>query len=280
MFPVMLAAPSDLEEELKVMREVVLTWSSVHSRSREVALLPVDYMQDAYPEVRERPQNAVNRQLLDKCDILIAAFWTRLGTPTGTSKSGTVEEIERHVAAGRPAMLYFSNANPTLASIDAGQLEAVRAFKNSMQGQSFYREFVSPNDLRTKLTSDLARLMNENEYVRTQLMPHRAPEPQVMDADHDLSEMSKRVLATAARAPDDEEGRVLVSRFESGTCLSAGRKTIVPSVTGRREAEIEAVIKELEMHGLVSTQDSRRQAFVLTKRGYDVADDLPAGYAE
>jgi hypothetical protein len=37
-------------------------------------------------------------------------FWTKLGTATGVAASGTVEEIDRFVAAGKPAMLYFSPA--------------------------------------------------------------------------------------------------------------------------------------------------------------------------
>jgi hypothetical protein len=278
-FTVMLAAPSDLKDELEVMREVALKWSSVHSRSRQVVLLPMDYVHDTYPEVQARPQDTVNRQLLDKCDILIAAFWTRLGSPTGTHSSGTVEEIERQVTAGRPVMLYFSNRLVAPSGLDEEQSVAVKEYKRKMEGKSFYHVFDSPDDLRVKLTDDLARLVNENAYIRAQLQPYRAPGPQVLDTEHDLSEMSKRVLATAARAPDDAEGRVLVSRVDQGTGLSAGRKQIVSIVLGRREAEVEATLEELEMHGLVATQDIKRQVFYLTKRGYDVADGLPDGYS-
>ena len=50
----------------------------------------------------------LNDQLVDRCDILVGMFWTKLGTSTGVAASGTVEEIDRFVAAGKPAMLYFS----------------------------------------------------------------------------------------------------------------------------------------------------------------------------
>ena len=277
-FTVMLAAPSDLKDELEVMREVVLKWSSVHSRSRQVVLLPMDYVHDTYPEVQARPQDTVNRQLLDKCDILIAAFWTRLGSPTGTHSSGTVEEIERQVAAARPVMLYFSNRLVAPSGLNEEQSVAVKEYKRKMEGKSFFHVFDSPDDLRVKLSDDLARLVNENAHIRAQLQPYRTPEPQVLDADRDLSDMAKRVLATAAHGDGDAEGLVSVSRIELGTCLGAGRKTVVPFVTGRREAEIEGTIDELERHGLVASRDPKRQVFFLTKRGYDAADELPTGF--
>jgi hypothetical protein len=49
-----------------------------------------------------------NDQLVDDADILIGLFKARIGTPTGISASGTIEEIDRLVAAGKPVMLYFS----------------------------------------------------------------------------------------------------------------------------------------------------------------------------
>jgi hypothetical protein len=36
-------------------------------------------------------------------------FWTKLGTDTGVADSGTVEEIDQFVSAGKPALLYFSS---------------------------------------------------------------------------------------------------------------------------------------------------------------------------
>lgn len=59
------------------------------------------------PAHARRPQEIINKQVLRNCDLLIAVFWTRLGTPTGGSTSGTVEEIREHIATGKPAMIYL-----------------------------------------------------------------------------------------------------------------------------------------------------------------------------
>ena len=55
-----------------------------------------------------RPQAAINDELVRTSDVLVGMFWTKLGTHTGVAESGTVEEIDQFVAAGKPAMLYFS----------------------------------------------------------------------------------------------------------------------------------------------------------------------------
>ena len=43
------------------------------------------------PQMGDRPQELINKQLVGHCDLLIGSFWTRLGTPTGRAESGTAE---------------------------------------------------------------------------------------------------------------------------------------------------------------------------------------------
>ena len=108
-YRVMIASPSDVAEERQIIREVVNEWNAVHSSIRLIALLPVGWETHSAPEMGARAQSIINRRLLDSCDLLVGAFWTRIGTPTGESVSGTVEEIARHIGEGKPAMLYFSS---------------------------------------------------------------------------------------------------------------------------------------------------------------------------
>ncbi|MFO7659441.1 MAG: hypothetical protein R6V77_00850 [Candidatus Cloacimonadaceae bacterium] len=59
----------------------------------------------------------MNQQLVKSCDLVIGAFWTKLGTPTGKAESGTAEEIEQFRAEGKPVLLYFSSAPAVPESI-------------------------------------------------------------------------------------------------------------------------------------------------------------------
>ena len=98
----------------------------------EKVLLPVRWETHSVPEIGQHPQDYINENVLADCDILIAIFWSRLGTPTKREKSGSVEEIRRHVEKRKSALLYFLT-KPIPSDADLGQVEKVRDFKAEMQ---------------------------------------------------------------------------------------------------------------------------------------------------
>src|SRR5271157_2469620 len=120
-YRVMIASPSDLTEERRAATEAVNEWNVQHADADATVLLPIKWETHALPTADVRPQSAINDQLVDRCDILIGMFWTKLGTATGVAASGTVEEIDRFVAAGKPAMLYFSGRKVSNAKLDPKQ---------------------------------------------------------------------------------------------------------------------------------------------------------------
>jgi hypothetical protein len=117
---VLIASPGDTVNERRVLREAIEDWNSLNG-DQGVFLQPVMWERDATPELGDRPQGVINRQLVDNADMLIGIFWTRLGTPTSEADSGTVEEIERVAAAGKPVLLYFSKKPVILDSVDPEQ---------------------------------------------------------------------------------------------------------------------------------------------------------------
>ena len=97
--PVMIASPGDVFEEREIVRDVIHTWNYINSLKTRVVLIPAGWETHSSPELGSRPQELINSRVLKDCDLLIGVFWTRIGSPTGTSESGTVEEIEKHVKA-------------------------------------------------------------------------------------------------------------------------------------------------------------------------------------
>src|ERR1019366_7613111 len=112
-----------------------------HATTEHVALLPVRWETQTTPQYGVRPQEAVNRQLVTGADILVGMFWTRLGTSTGVADSGTVEEINRIVSAGKPAMLYFSTRPINPDKIDLKQHRKLRAFKKVTSAKALVGTF-------------------------------------------------------------------------------------------------------------------------------------------
>jgi hypothetical protein len=86
---VMIASPSDVSQERQIARNVIAEWNTVHS-DRKTVLIPVGWETHSVPDTGDRPQAIINGQLLKDADLLIAVFWTRIGSPTGGAPSGTV----------------------------------------------------------------------------------------------------------------------------------------------------------------------------------------------
>jgi hypothetical protein len=100
-YRVLIASPSDLSEERQAATEAINEWNAQHAAAEAVVLLPVKWETHATPRSGVRPQAAISQQLVGGCDMLVGMFWTRLGTDTGVAESGTVEEIDQFVGAGK-----------------------------------------------------------------------------------------------------------------------------------------------------------------------------------
>lgn len=142
-YRVLIASPSDLPEERQAATDAVNEWNAQHAAAERIVLLPVRWETHAVPETGRRPQEAINRHLVQECDILVGMFWTRLGTATGAAESGTVEEIDQFVAAGKLAMLYFSSRPIDPDKIDLKQHRKLRAFKAATYSKALTGTFAS-----------------------------------------------------------------------------------------------------------------------------------------
>lgn len=150
---ILLAGPSDVKREIQVARDVIEDWNAAHAHLENTLLQAIYWNTHAFPEIGDRPQGIINRQLVDRCDLLIAVFWKNIGSPTGVAPSGTIEEIDRFRGSGRPVMLYFSEA-PIPHDADISKIEQVRQYKKSLNNE-LYWVFKSPTQFRQRLTVHL-----------------------------------------------------------------------------------------------------------------------------
>lgn len=167
-FRVLIASPSDLSEEREVAADAVHEWNALHAAAQKAVLLPVKWETHATPQAGVRPQEAINYQLVDECDILVGMFWTKLGTSTGVAASGTVEEIDRFVAAEKPALLYFSTRPIDPNQIDLRQHRRLRAFKQGTYTRALTGSFSALDELRHTLLRDLTRQVRQMSLAKPQ----------------------------------------------------------------------------------------------------------------
>lgn len=125
----LISAPSDVpDEDLATVKRTVSQWNLAMGRASSVTVLPVSWNEHAVAEFGERPQAILNEQLVDEADMALALFADRLGTPTGAADSGTLEEIERLVEAGKPVCVLLNRAPRTLSGMAATE-EKIRLEK-------------------------------------------------------------------------------------------------------------------------------------------------------
>jgi hypothetical protein len=154
-FRVLIASPSDVHEEREIAVRVIQEWNDLHAYSQGVVILPLRWETHTAPEYGTRPQEAINRAIVDDCDLLIGVFWTRIGTPTGNADSGTLEEIERVAKAGKPVMLYFSKVGVDPERLDFQQMARLKEFKNMTYSIALVENYKSLIEFRDKLARQI-----------------------------------------------------------------------------------------------------------------------------
>jgi hypothetical protein len=162
---VLIASPGDVLASRDAVEDVIKSWNRDHADSQRTVLLPMRWETDAVPEIGDNPQAILNRQLVDRADIVIALFHTRLGTPTESAKSGTVEEIERAHERGVPVHVYFSEM-PLPANVDLDDVQRVRDLRADLGPRGLYMRFISNDELmafvRTALERDVRHLVGSD----------------------------------------------------------------------------------------------------------------------
>jgi hypothetical protein len=158
-YKVLIASPSDTATSRQAVVAAIVEWNDLNADGYEVVLLPVMWEMSATPAVGGTPQGILNEQIVDDCDMVIAVFWTRLGTPTETAPSGSVEEIRRKADQQAPVLLYFSNQPAVLPTLDPAQVEALQDFRESMEGSALLGEFDTDELLSHTVQRDLTRVI-------------------------------------------------------------------------------------------------------------------------
>lgn len=268
-YNVMIASPSDILEERHVVREVLTKWNIIHAENRHVVLLPIGWETHSIPETGDHPQSILNRQILEQSDLLVGLFWTRLGTPTDKYVSGSAEEINRHVDAGKPAMLYFSDQPAKPSSVEPEQYRKLQQFKDKWSAHALIGEWENPSDFREKFDSQLQMKLNKDPYFKNLTIAATQPAP--LNSDSSLSDDAERLLVAAK-----EEGTIECMPsvdLVAGISIDAGGQSFTED-THRSVARWSGAVEELKCAGLIEDRAGKRELYFVTRKGFRVIDEL------
>lgn len=163
---VFIASPGDVLKERQIVRNVLARWNTINAEREKIVLLPVGWETDAAPDSRKSPQENINDNLLQSCDILIGLFWTKIGRASSHHASNTIEEIQQHISERKLSMIYFS-CKSIPSDVDTTQLNKLRKFKKQIEKKELYGEFKDEKDLEEKLYNHIQIKIAERKFRST-----------------------------------------------------------------------------------------------------------------
>ncbi|MSQ35620.1 MAG: DUF4062 domain-containing protein [Dehalococcoidia bacterium] len=263
-FNVMIASPSDVQQEHDVIRRAIDEWNRLHAPEWGTVLQRLHWQADAHPDLADNAQAIVNEQLVAQSDLLVAVFWTRLGSPTASSLSGTIDEVEQHLRDAKPVMMYFSDAARPPSQYDPDQFTALQACKHYYMQLSLVSTYGTLAEFEVKIRSGLT-------HMARRLSKQTAPGDAERAPDVHLSPEAQELVAAAAH---DERGYIVVVESLGGMQIQVGGRHFAERGDPRSEALWKEAIGELMDRGLVD--GTGRGVMQLTAAGYRVADELAA----
>lgn len=155
-YSILISCPGDVEEELKVINQVIDDFNKTIGEANNVNLAVKHWSTHVYPESGGKAQELINKQMVLGCDAAIAVFWTRFGTPTDNYGSGTEEEIELLLKEDKQVFLYFSNKPIPPKDMISEQYTRVKEFQSKYKDRGIYSEYSDIEYFRQDFTNHLS----------------------------------------------------------------------------------------------------------------------------
>ena len=122
---VMVGCPEDAEQFIPAIREGIANFNKNFEKSYKVHLECQHYKGNTH-SAQGNPQDIINKQLCDRCELLIAVFYMSAGSANATGKPGTFEEIDYFGKAKKNAFVFEFTGEATITMGDRQQCAQFR----------------------------------------------------------------------------------------------------------------------------------------------------------
>lgn len=155
-YRLLISCPTDVPiADLAIVNRAVSRWNVHSGQRRSAVIVPVWWATHAAAEFGGHPQEILYRQLADDCDMCLAIFANRLGTPTPAAESGTADEIQRFVAQGKYVGILRSRRMINPSTIDHEEAARLERYLTTIRRQSIVLEYEQDIDLSDRVDSML-----------------------------------------------------------------------------------------------------------------------------
>jgi len=178
-YDLLISCPGDITKpELDAIDEAVNDFNRAYEDVMDIKIRTRHWSKDSYAESGGKPQDLLNKQFVKDCDLTIALFWTRFGTPTDSWGSGTEEEIEIMLENGKQVFVGFSDISippSDLANVKkAEEYQRIQEFKKRYQERGLYFVYSSVEELKRFFYAHLSKhfiIRNEQDKSATDITP-------------------------------------------------------------------------------------------------------------
>ena len=161
-YDLLISCPGDLDTVVKLVNAVVKKFNDNYSDVLSIRLNAKHWSNSSYNQSGGKAQELLNKQFVHDCDAAIAVFWKRFGSPTDKYGSGTEEEIEDMLAAGKQVFLYFCEkpVDPQLLLSETArnQYQKVKDYQKQYadEGKGIYATYSTDKEFKENLFAHLS----------------------------------------------------------------------------------------------------------------------------
>lgn len=162
-YDILISCPGDVTDMVPIVERTLYKFNEIYSDVLGIRLTGKHWSISSYNQSGGKAQDLLNKQFIDDCDAAIAIFWTRFGSPTDKYGSGTEEEIEDKLLAGKQVFMYFCDKPiaPSISLADGfqDQYQKVLYYKErySDEGKGIYDTFSSDDEFQKKLFAHISQ---------------------------------------------------------------------------------------------------------------------------
>jgi hypothetical protein len=252
-----------------VARETICEWNAAHFCTEKKVLVPLPMEQTGGGD----PGGA--------SDLLVAFLCASLGTPSDLSAQNVDLEVERQLKAGKPALIYFSEARTDFAGIDAREVKLLEEFKSRYPQEVRVDSFRDEKEFRAKFALQLETTIRQHRHFQEgtdEAKPATAVIPETHPPAPAYSKSAQSLLMCACDDPEAYIGHLKDAR---GLKLQVNGRQIVEQGNPESAAMWEAAFNELLSNGLIRDAGCNGKLFQISAKGFEFLETLgkfPVGY--
>lgn len=265
-YNLLLSCPGDVLDLKDTIESCIKSFNTSIGEANNIRIDLKHWTTDSFSQSGDKPQNILNKQFIDDCDLCVALLGVRFGTPTDNYDSGTEEEIEKMLSQNKQVFLYFIERNIDPNSLDVEQYKKVQTFKEKYTQKGLYSIVKNSEELRTEFQNALSM------YFLKLVAPHISQQQTTFTPNLEISTANYEKYNVTPLHTNYQQIKLVKDKENHIKSLidKISAITIIPSTNIKEEPEVEIPDDALQgmnvgeiMKGLESKKISENQYYKL-----------------